>query len=302
MTRPDPLDPILEKLAALDQDVGTLKAKDELRAEKERKSQVELAVERALPADLVATETNVWRRFSPFRDRWPDIAKFDERVAALEMRQAAVADDLRELHKRARVAPDRDAEALAEWELRGRQGDRPEPSLPTIEKRLQELKDEREGLDRAVARVLHEKASYVQRHRRRLKKEARGDVEEATKRYLQLIDELAAAREDLRSRRRNEVWASLYPGGEAMAEPPDSLAGGRKKPLQQAGFTGPVAPDRLFDALRADADWLREACTNEQAAAIAGVDPRHRPGTVWVDDPGEKRKRAERMAQWASRP
>jgi hypothetical protein len=216
------------------------------------------------------------------------------------MRQAAVAEELRELQERARLAPDADAARLAEWELGDREGDRPEPSLPTIEADIKRLQDEWEGISRAVAKVLEEKSAYVERHRRRLQTQAKDATSEAAQRYLDLIDALALARDELRACRRDEVWASLYPHQAAMAEPPDSITGARKRPLERAGINAPVAPDRLFDGLRADVEWLREAATNEQGAALAGIDPRHKPGTVWVNDPAEKAKRARAMAEWAS--
>lgn len=294
-------DPVLEKVAELDQDVGALKAKTELREETERPSPVEAAERIGLPADYVAFEESVWKRLSPFGDRWDEFKEFDQHAAELEMRQAAVADELRELHERARRAPDQDADALAEWELQGRKGERPEPTLPTIEADIQRLKAEWEGLSRAIAKTYDDKGEHAKRNRGRLTKHGKREVDEEANLYLAAIEEAERRRENLRRARRNEVIATLYPAQEAMAEPVDTIAGARKKPLQAAGINGPVAPDRLFDVLRADAEWLREACINEQAAAIAGVDPRHRPGTTWVDDPKERAKRDKAMAEWAAR-
>jgi len=97
------------------------------------------AIDRAgLPHDLVAAEANVWKRLSPARNRWPEIAAFDERVAELEQRQAAKADELRELRDRELAAPAVDADRLATWQLDGEQGPRPEPELPEIRKRIRE--------------------------------------------------------------------------------------------------------------------------------------------------------------------
>jgi hypothetical protein len=58
---------------------------------KVRTNQIETAAGHGLPTDLITVEQNALRRMSPFRNRWPEVAKFDERVAALEMRQGAVA-------------------------------------------------------------------------------------------------------------------------------------------------------------------------------------------------------------------
>jgi hypothetical protein len=65
-----------------------------------------------------------------------------------------------------------------------------------------------------------------------------------------------------------------------MAEPPDTLAGGRKKALAPM-VSAAVAAERVFAVLRAG-EWLaNEMVTNEQGAALAVRDPRLPPGTVW---------------------
>jgi hypothetical protein len=48
----------------------------------------------------------------------------------------------------------------------------------------------------------------------------------------------------LREKRRNTIWARLYPHEQLGAEPPDSFCGGRRKPLEAIGLSGPVASDR----------------------------------------------------------
>jgi hypothetical protein len=94
----------------------------------------------------------------------------------------------------------------------------------------------------------------------------------------------------------------LYPRAEAGAEPADSLAGARKKALAPMGVTAAVQPERIWQALRADAEWLAsEGVTSEQAAAIAGRDVRLPPGTTWSDSPEERAKRAQKVGEWATR-
>jgi len=87
-----------------------------------------------------------------------------------------------------------------------------------------------------------------------------------------------------------------------MTEAPDTFAGARKKALAPLGISVAVQPERVFDALRADAEWIAsEMLTTEQAAAIAGKDPRLPPGTVWTDDPRERAKRNRAIGEWATR-
>jgi 4'-phosphopantetheinyl transferase EntD len=97
-----------------------------------RTDQVETAREHGLPRDLFAVEESIWKRLSPFKNRWP--AEFDMRVAELEQQQAEIQSELADLHARANAAPDLDAAALADWELstaRGRAPRRPYPTSRT---------------------------------------------------------------------------------------------------------------------------------------------------------------------------
>ena len=274
-----------------------LKGRVDAHTDRLRESQAE-AIDRAgLPADLVAVESNVWKRISPARNRWPEIAAFDERVAELEMRQTAKADELRELRDREMAAPALDADRLATWQLDGEHGPRPEPELPTIREEIRERQEDWEALTRATERVLVDKAEFVEKHRGRLIKEADGHADDAHARYLDLIDQLADARVDLFQLRRATVWARIYPGEQAAREVPDTLAGGQRRPLQAMGLSAPVPPGRVLEALKADADWLRQAATPEQKALIGeGRDPRKPPATVWDrSDEGQQWQRDERQ-------
>jgi hypothetical protein len=70
-----------------------------------RKNQVETAADHGLPRNLVAVEESIWKRLSPFANKWPEIVEFDTRVAELELRQAQVGADLQQLHDRELAAP-----------------------------------------------------------------------------------------------------------------------------------------------------------------------------------------------------
>lgn len=172
----------------------------------------------------------------------------------------------------------------------GEQGPRPEPELPAIKEQIRERQEEWEALTRATERVLVEKAEFVEKHRPRLIKEADSQADEAHSHVLQLIDQLAEARADLFAKRRATVWARLYPGEQAAREVPDTLAGGRNQALVPLGVNANVVPGRVVEALRADADWLRQAATAEQGLAIEGRDGRKPPATVW--------DRSEEGQQW----
>ena len=207
------------------------------------------------------------------------------------MRQADKANELRDLRDREISAPAADADRLATWQLDGEKGPRPEPDLPAIREEIQRRREEWEALTRATARVLADKAAFVDKHRGRLVKEADSYASEAPARYLELVDQLAEARADLAAKRSAAVWARLFPGEQAGRGPADTFAGGRRVPLQAMGLSANVEPGRVLDGLRADADWLHQAATPEQKAAIGeGPDPRTPPDTVW--------DRSEEGQQW----
>lgn len=293
-----PLADVAEKVADQGRDLARIGGRVDAISTGLRKDQAETIREHGLPADLVGVEQNALRRISPFRSRWPEIAAFDERVDELEVRQAAKAAEAAELHDREISAPAAHEERLATWQLDGEQGPRPEPELPKVREQIEQRREEREALDRAKARVLNEKARYVEKHRDRLVKEADSHADQAHRRYLELIDELAEARAELYGLRRAAVWARLYPDEHSARETPDTFAGGRKRPLQAIGLNASVAPDRILDGLRADADWLREAATPEQRLAIQGRDPRQPPNTEWANDPAVKAERDRALGEW----
>jgi hypothetical protein len=66
------------------------------------------------------------------------------------------------------------------------------------------------------------------------------------------------------------------------------------------GINARVQVERVFDGLRADVDWLREAASDAQRAALQGLTLRQArlAGTKWVNDPNERVKRQDQMQAW----
>lgn len=298
----EPIIDTAEKVAekVFEREIVGIEGRLDAHAARLRENQAETIDRAGLPADLVAAETSAIRRISPFRNRWPEVDEFDQRAAELEQRQAKKAEELRELRDRELAAPAAIEGRLASWQLEGEEGPRPESELPEIRRQIEQRQEEWEGLNRAVQRVHDEKAQFVASHRGRLTKEADSHVVEAHSRYLELVDQLAEARQDLFAKRYAAVWARLYPAEQAAGTVPDTFAGGRRKPLQAMGVGALVGPDRVLDALRADADWLREAATPEQRFAMEGRDPRTPRATEWVDDPAAKAARQKQTGEWLS--
>lgn len=182
-----------------------------------------------------------------------------------------------------------DAEALGTWELGGRKGGRPEPTLPAIEADIERRQLDLEGLRAAVDQVAERKVRFVSKHRKRLRAESTRDAREALARYHQAIDAVAQAREDLRAARHDELWCALYPDELAGRDVADTLCGDRKAPLRRMGLEAPVAPGRVIEALHDDADWIRGAATQEQFAALHDKHPVNvRPG----EPPGSTTRRS----------
>jgi hypothetical protein len=259
---------------------------------------------------LAEIEQNVRRRFSPRRNRWRDVARFDERAGELERRQADVTRQLNELQTTAANAPGADADALAAWHLNPK-GAKPEPTEPRLRERIDELQREHAALTRATTVVLSEKAEYVAKHRGRLEKDAHKAVEQHAERLRATIDQIQRERAELADCRQAELWAACYPDAEAGQEPPTHLlAGGRVEPARKAGLNQAVEVQRVVGLLRDDAAWLATATTPGQKARLDGRDPRQPKGAVWTDTPeGRQQDRAEKDAAlrrheelWGTRP
>jgi hypothetical protein len=96
------------------------------------------------------------------------------------------------------------------------------------------------------------------------------------------IDELARARQELVELRMTALWAGLYPHETARRDPHvNLLAGGGRRPHEQAGLSQALAAERALQLLRDDGDWLRHASSAEQQAQLEGRDPKRKEGAMW---------------------
>ena len=212
-----------------------------------------------MPLDLASAETSALRSLSPRRNRWPEVAAFDERVTEFRQRQAEINAELADLRERLRTAPAADTEALAEWQLDGQKEPRPEPQVPALEEAIARLEADFAGAEAAVAQVLEQKERYVEKHRKRLVREADRRTEEKHAERNHLLERVAETRQELADLRAATVWASLYPAREAGQTVRDQLlAGGLRQPVERTlAITSQVQFDAVIAALKADAAWLR---------------------------------------------
>jgi hypothetical protein len=292
-------DPIAEELGKHGEKLSRAEARLELLEEAKRPDQISAAVERGLPADWTHAEEATWRKFTPFRSRWPELTELDRRVAELEARQAEVHAELNRLREREQAAPAAHSAALAAWIADGEKGPRPESELPKIKQEIEERQADYDALKVVVGRALDEKVAFVQKHRPRLVREADKHVERTYEHLLALVDELLQVREQLSVDRRHAVWSRIFPAQEAMIEPPATVCGGNPTPLRAAGLSQSMAPAQLEALLRADAEWLRNAVTREQQARILGTDVRLLgTDTGWRDTQEEKGKQNKKIDEW----
>jgi hypothetical protein len=252
-----------------------------------------------MPTDLATAETNAFRRLSPRRNRWPDLVAIDERVADVERRHGEAGQQLRELREQLANAPSADATQLAAW-LADQKGPRPQSSIPALELAIAEAEAEVAGLEILVTRELAAKAEYVEKHRKRLVRDAAAHTREAHERVIELVDQLEQARGDLVGAREAALWAAIYPGEQAGRGPQSSLlAAGRAKPVRETlGLETALEYGRVLAALRADSLYWRDAGTTpEQRAEMGDTPDTARASVAWVATPeGAEAERRERQA------
>ena len=197
-------------------------------------------------------------------------------------------------------APAADKDRLAEWQLAGARGPRPEPTVEPIEQELRVARADLEALTGAIHRTLGEKAEYVAKHRKRLVKDAAKAKEEVYARAVRLVEELEQARVELLEARDAEIWAHLYPGEVAtdVVQYKDALIGARMEPLKRIlGLTTQLPVRHVFAALRADADYARDAASPAQRRELAG-----RRHAIRAALSGRTRRRARRRSARSTRP
>jgi hypothetical protein len=154
-----------------------------------------------------------------------------------------------------------------------------------VQAQLEQLEADVAALRAAAEQAAADRGRFVERNRSRLTRVAADRRKRAEKRYLALVDELAAAREDLAGLRGAELWATLFPAAASAQEPPTAqMATGLAQPVKQAlGIAHQVQASRLFELLRADARLLAAAATSDQRELLGGAPP----AGEWLDPEAE---------------
>jgi hypothetical protein len=242
------------------------------------------------------SDSPMLRRFSPRRNVWPEVAAYDERARELERRAAALNDEIAARGEARKQAVEADRDALAEWQLRDGKGRRPEPTAPAIEQEIEAKTADRDAALAAAERVFEDKASFVEKNRRRLIREADKGTREAHGRYTEALEAAEQARAELVDCRSAALWASLFPS-ELANQLPDTaaVAANLRKPVEAALQLKTRLPaDGVFRVLRSDAEILAEAMTRDQALELGAADPHH-DAAIWQGTPEhQKQMRKER--------
>jgi hypothetical protein len=257
--------------------------------------------------ELARAERSALLSFLPRAKPWAELDKYDERLADLRGRHAEAAERARGLAEQAANEPRRHADEVASWTLNGEKGTRPESRAQELEHERVTAEAKRDGLQLAVDRVLEEHAHHVERHRARLVKHADQLVDDCHGRLAAAIEAVERERAALAGARESALWARLFPSEDTGRMPRfGTLAGARRRVLQPLGLTAEVDSDRVLTALRADAEWLRDAISPEQREALGEEQPfDHRREAGWDGDElreSEHRDRVGRLerlrAEW----
>ena len=233
---------------------------------------------------LASLEEQSRHRLNPRRAAWPELQKFEERLAELEGRHRDTIAALGVARGKLRDVDRADAAALTRWEIDGRQGEKPATEKPALVEHVAGLERERDGLAGAIAEVLADKAAFVERHRDRLVAVAERMVEQARARYLDAVAHVDAARAELVEVREASLWAQVFPD-EAASRMPKTihLALGKSAAYPPGLADRALEADGVMALLRADVDAVAGAVSPTQRVVIERLNPNAPPATFWAD-------------------
>jgi hypothetical protein len=222
---------------------------------------------------LSGQEQSFLARISPRRNRWPELHAIDERLEQFDRRQEELRVTLIDLRGRRERADAAYADVLAAWMAADQRDPKPVSEAKALDEAIAEAEAEHAAIDSLRMGVLEERIAFVDKHRKRLVRDAERETEQAKGRYLEAVDELEQVREQLVGLRETTVWASLFPSETlATMAPSHALVGGRRRESEQhLPGTGQVPAHAVLALLRADAEYCASVSTVEQAAAMQRV-------------------------------
>jgi hypothetical protein len=223
---------------------------------------------------LAGREQAALLRIGPKRNRWTDLAAFEDELAEIEQRRTALLEEIGALNLQVQEEPARHTAALASWMETGEQGERPASRIPELQAALADRQAEYEASGLRYDRLLRQRAEHVARNRRAMSRDVRKAKEKAAKEYAELVDAAEEKRRELLDLRATEVWAGLFPSELLSNEPNTQAIVGAKKSVQEPllpGVQAGLVASAVFELLRADARFCESVATTDQFAALEGV-------------------------------
>ena len=260
--------------------------------------------------DSVSDERRALLSTRPRSRRWRDLARIDDKIDGLNRRLGDARRNLQEAEQAAGAAPDADARTLAVWIAAGEKGRRPAPTVAEKERERDAARLIAEALQLEADRALEERREHIERHRGRMVKDARRDVEDAQARLAAHISQLPELRETLLAARDNLRWVASFPEQAEGFGFPLALALGLKAPVKDTlGTTARIEYRGVVAALEADAVALAEQLGPTVKERL-GLAPRPTPEdqAMWWDDEDaaawrkEQVERARRLAETGGDP
>lgn len=225
-------------------------------------------------AELASHEQTGLLNIGPKRNRWSELQAFDEQLVEAEQRREQLRHEIGELMTARNNEPARVAAALDAWLMGGQKGARPTSQAAALDQQIADLEAEYGALGIAHDRLLAERASHVEKSRKRMLADMREEIEAASSEYTALIDQLEATRRELLELRATEVWVAIYPSATLASEPSTAALVGARKALQgplMPGLESGLVASSVFELLRADVGFCSSVATFEQAALEQNV-------------------------------
>jgi hypothetical protein len=214
-------------------------------------------------------------RIGPRRNRWRDLAAFDNELVEIEQRRAALLEEIAALNMQLQDEPARHTAALAAWMEAGEQDERPASRAAELQAALADRQAEYDALGIQYDATLRRRVDHVTKNRGRFKRDVTAAKKKAAAEYKMLIDQLEAKRQELLDLRREEVWVRLFPSELLTSEPVTISLVGAHKALQKRHLPalevqGGLEARRVFDLLREDGGFCSSVATVDQFAALEG--------------------------------
>jgi hypothetical protein len=261
-----------------------------------RKRTEELAPDphRDMVRELETQEQAATLRIGPRRNRWRDLAAYENEMVDLEQRRAAILEEIAALNMRSRDEPARHTAELAAWMEAGEQDERPASRAAELQAAIADRQAEYDALGIQYNATLRRRADHVTKNRGRFMRDVAAAKKKAAAEYKMLIDQLETKRQELLDLRREEVWVSLFPSELLTSEPVTISLVGAHKALQKRHLPalevqGGLEARRVFDLLREDGGFCSSVATVDQFAALAGKTTAELTGreAQWEEEAGK---------------